>query len=377
MKKWKTLRGSELSEFAATARAQALGADFALHVAKYGTQQDYHTFLNTSTTPLDTCTEYFLAWPSASSAWLISHLKTSKDPYSHLNAAHHILANVETLAEENCDPYEILACVDFANIPEDENIGMFHALVYAAAFDVIRDHWGVYEKAIQNNVAENVIFAAQWGLDIRTRVNWAPATPGETHAYFTACCRGGLLSRVKELSIGPQERQLLRKSFVLSTPNPYAHEVLEHLWEAYPDTYWHQEELILRSACKIAQPLRQKVIEHFVKQSPALAQQILTELACGAVSSRNKDIYKSVFSYIPVENYSQLLRTAIDHRSKTVLKQLLQHSKTSKLFNKVLGETEPTNHCWALEVLAQVQNKTLTQSVGMKKGTSPVSRRKI
>lgn len=375
MKNWKTLRGTDLSEFSTTAHAQALGADFALHVAKYGTQQDYHAFLNASTTPLDTCTEYFLASPLASSNWLISHLKTSKDPYTHLNAAHHILANVETLLKENCDPYKILACVDFANIPEGENLGVFHALVYAAAFDLIREHWDLYEKDIQNDVGENVLFAAQWGLDIRTRVNWEPTTPDETHAYFTACCRGGLLQRVKELVIDSNDKKLLRNSFVLSIPNPYAHEVLEHLWDTYPNTNWHQEDLILRSAGNIAQPLRKKVIEYFVKQSPDLTQQILTALACGAVSSRNTDIYKSVFPYISVENYSQLLRTTIDHRNKTVLKQLLQHPKTSKLFNKVLGETEPANHCWALDVQSQMQNKTLKNAVAVKKDAQPTRRK--
>lgn len=371
MIKWKTLRGPELSEFATTASAQDLGADFALYVAKYGTQQDYHAFLNASTTPLDTCTEFFLASPSASSSWLISHLKTSKDPYTHLNAAHHILSNVETLLTENCDPYEILACVDFTNIPEDENLGVFHALLYAAAFDLIRDHWDVYEKAIQNNVAENVLFAAQWGLDIRTRVNWEPTSQGDTHAYFTACCRGGLLSRVKELSIDPQERKLLRNSFVLSISNAYAYDVLEHLWEAYPNTHWYQEDLILHAVYNIAQPLRAKVIDHFVTQRPNVAQEILTTLASSAVSNRNTDVYKAIFPYVPVKNYPKLVQTAILHRHKSVLKNLLQHPKVVQLFNKTLSESEPTNQQWALEVFAQVQNTKLSKALVDKKSTRP------
>jgi len=375
MRKWKTLRGAELSNFAISARAQALGADFALHAAKYGTQQDYHAFINASSNPLETCTELFLASPLASSAWLISHLQTSKDPYTHLNAALHILSNVELLLKENCDPHKILAHVDFANIPEEENLGVFHALVYAAAFDLIRDHWDVYEKAIQDNLGENVMFAAQWGLDIRTRVVWEPKNPGETHAYFTACCRGGLLERVKQLSIDPEERRLLRNSFVLSISNPYAYDVLEHLWDAYPNTHWHQEDLILHATCNIAQPLRKKVIDYFIKQRPDVAQQILTELACAAISNRNTDVYKSVFPYIATSNYSQLLCTSIEYRNKTVLKQLLQHPKVIQSFNKTLSQSEPTNQQWALEVRAQVQNKTIAQAVGVKKGSQPKRRK--
>lgn len=375
MKKWKTLRGTELSEFAATAHAQALGADFALHVAKYGTQQDYHTFLNASSNPWETCTELFLASPLASSAWLISHLKTSTDPYTHLNAALYILSDVETLLKENCDPYEILACVDFANIPEEENVGVFHALVYAAAFDLIREHWGVYEKAIQNNLAENVLFAAQWGLDIRTRVSWNPTTPDETHAYFTACCRGGLLQRVKELAIDPQECRLLRNSFVLSIPNPYAYEVLQHLWSTYPNTNWHQEELILNAVCNIAQPLRKQVMDHFAAHRPTVSQNIFTSLATAAIRERNTDVYTSVFPYIASKNYPQLLRTAILHRHKSVLKKLLQHPKASKLFDKALSVSEPTNQQWALQVHGEVQNKTLTNAIGVTKDAQSTRRK--
>lgn len=375
MKKWKTLRGTDLSEFSTTARAQDLGADFALHVAKYGTQQDYHAFLNASATPLDTCTEYFLASPSASSAWLISHLKTSKDPYSHLSAAHHILYNVETLLTENCDPYKILAYVDFTNIPEDENLGVFHALVYAAAFDLIRDHWDLYEKAIQNDVGENVMFAAQWGLDIRTRVNWKPTTLDETHTYFTACCRGGLLQRVKELAIDPNDKKLLRNSFVLSISNPYAYEVLEHLWNTYPNTNWYQEGLILNAVCNITQPLRTKVIDHFVKHHPNVSHNILTTIASTAICDRKSDIYKFVFPYIPVKNYPQLMRTAILHRHKKVLQELLQGPKASQLFNKALSGSEPTNQQWALEVFAEVQNKTLKNVVAVKKDAQPTRRK--
>ncbi len=375
MKKWKTLRGTELSDFATTARAQALGADFALHVAKYGTQRDYHAFINASSTPLETCTEWFFASPSASSAWLISYLQTSTDPYTHLNTALHVLSNVELLLQENCDPHQILAHVDFANIPEEENLGVFHALVYAAAFDLIRDHWDVYEKAIQNDLGENVIFSAQWGLDIRTRVNWNPTTPDETHAYFTACCRGGLLERVKQVSIDPKERRVLRNSFVLSISNPYAYDVLEHLWQAYPDTHWHQEDLILHAVCNIAQPLRQKVIDYFIKQRPNISHNILTTLASTAISNRKPDIYKSVFPYIPVKNYPNLMRTAILHRHKSVLNKLLQHPKASKLFDEALNGSEPSNQQWALDVFAQAQNKTLVKAIGVKKGSQATHRK--
>ena len=127
----------------------------------------------------------------------------------------------------------------------------------------------------------------------------------------------------------------------------------------------------MHSAYNIAEPLRKKVIEYFVKQSPDLAQQVLTALACGAVFIRNTDKYKSVFPYISFENYPQLLRATIDRRNKTVLKQLLQTPNSSQWFNKALKGLEPIKQQWALDVFAQVQNTKLSKALVDKKSTRP------
>lgn len=365
MKQWKTLRGTQLSDFATTAQAQILGADFALHVAKHGTQQDYHAFINASTTPLDTCTEYFFASPFASSAWLISHLQQSKDPYAHVNAALYILGVMGNLSEEKCDPYEILAHINFANMPQEENLGVFHALVYAGAFEIIRDNWGVYEKAIHEDVEENVIFSAQWGLDIRTRVDWQPVTSAQTHAYFTACCRGGLLERVKELNVGANEQRLVLESFELSLYNPYASEVREYLWEAYPNIKWHQYELILHGIEKIAPPLQKKVLDHFQQHSTRF-QDVACALICGNLRTPRQPLFDILYPYITA-GINKIMLVAIESRKKSVLKKLLQRPGSEKIFKNVLVFAEPHNHAWALEVHAEVQNKKLAKSVGLKK----------
>lgn len=365
---WQHLRGKDLSDFSNTGQAQALGVDFAVHLAKFGSEQDYHNFINTSHTPLETCMEMLPAFPSASSSWLVCHLQQSTDYQTHLNTALHILSCMEDLIKEKCDPYALFRHVDFANFPEQQCLLMFKHLIAGGAFEVVRDHWNVYEKVVHDDVGGSVVFAANWGFDLRTLLSWAPVTLCETHSYFTACCRGGLLDRVKEVSIDPSEHSLLRNSFVWSMDKPNAYGVLEYLWNTYPNSLWHKEEAILYRGCKMAHPLRTKIIDYFATERPKFSQKALTIFACDAICESDKDVYNSIFSYISVKNYPKIMCTAIEQRNKSVLNILLKHPKSFKLFNQALSDLATQHHLWALEFFAQVQNKTLVTAIGVGKG---------
>lgn len=375
-KQWKKMRAEELSAYVMQDEAHQQPGDFLLHLAKHGSEGDIHNFINHASNPLKAVFDLFYFVPPFAHSWMVAHLQNSKDVETHAQIALHTLQHMSELRTQNLDPLLVLNCVDFANIAPQNRLTIFRELVREGEFDIVRDHWDTYKDSLNEDLEDNVRFAAENCLDIRTRVQWEPQNATQRNAYFTACCNGGLVERAKECKISPNDKKLLRHTFFLTARrNPYASDVLHYLLDTYPQSQWFREKAILWSVNVVSADVRDRLLEYHKTHAPTFLKSFAPIMASVAIQDKNTQVLESLLPHVSSNAYHKLMSVAIAHRQKTVLKKLLSAPNSEKEFLKALKDIEEPKQQWAYKVVAETQNSMLRKEVkdsGVKKPTRKI-----
>ena len=363
-KKWNKLKGADLSAFAASDAAHDTDGSFLLYLSKHGTMSDIHAYINTAHDPVEECIDVFPFSPHAAQQWFINTLNNAPDASTTFKIALHTFENIPFLLLNKIDHAPLLECIDFSNIPPDRYETMFRLLANAGEFDLLRTHWNTYKTAIENNPEDNVIYAAEYCLDIRTRLPWSPQNSDQLQRYFTACCAGGLIERAKECKIESSNKKLLRDTLLLvCLRNPYNDEALHYLLDEYPKSQWFKEDWILNATAKVSSSVRQKIIQHFHHHAPTFFNNNVVGMIHMAVQEKNKAVFDDLFPYLSSDEYPMLMTVAAHNKNTKVFTKLLKQPNGSTYFAAALNTINPKLQKWANDRACEVQNRTLRTEV--------------
>lgn len=363
-KKWNKLKGADLSGFAASQDAQQADGGFLLYLRKHGRASDIHTYINNSCDPVEKCMDVFPFSPHVAQQWFINTLNSAPNADTNFKIALHTVENIPLLKLNNIDHTTVFNCIDFSNIPPEHCEVMFRVLVEQGEFDLLRTHWETYKTAIQSNPEDNVIYAAERCLDIRTRVQWSPQTSDQKERYFTACCVGGLIARAKECKIAPSNKKLLRDTLLLvCLRNPYNDEALQYLLDEYPKSQWFKEDWILNATSKVSSSVRQKIVQHFHHHAPTFFNNNVVGMIHMAVQEKNMAVFDDLFAYISPDDFPLLMRAAVHSKNTKALTKLLKQPNSSTYFAAALNNVDPKLEKWANDLACKLQNATLRKEV--------------
>lgn len=363
-KKWNTLRGDDLTVFAASKAAQSASADFYLYLSKHASAQAVRGFINAAPDPLGKCFDLIPFCPSIAHTWLIETLNNAPSATTNSKIALYALTDMHSYPDNGVDSTLLLSHIDFSNIPSEMCHTVFCSLVHAGAFDILRAHWGTYKSAVEGDLEDSVMYAAERGLDIRTRVQWSPTTNQQREQYFTACCNGGLLERAKECNISPNKKKLLRDTLFLTCHrNRFADEVLHYLLDEYPQSQWHREKWILTATPNLSPPVRQKIMQHFKHHAPTFFAATVVQMASNAVEQKLPDLFEEVFADVPAGEHHKLMRAAALHKNRKLFKRLLKLPNGYNTLSTTLDGLATPQQQWVDRVVAETQNATLRSEV--------------
>lgn len=374
---WKKLRGDELSAYAASIQASDQWGDFAKHLAKHGTLQDFNNFVERDRRPLEKCLAVFADHPTAALDWIVQHLQhsTQTDPklisQTHYTIAKFVCDNMSQLGE--C-ARAVFQHIDLKKMERVHQRGIIKPLLHSGLHHIIEQDWEMYKPLLDSftpaQLENHVMFAAYFGFNLHERIHWSPTYYKNTEDLFVACCVGGLLQAAKNLHLSEKKHAVIVEAFV-KTSNPLnkiraanCSEVLNHLWDTYPNTPWHSS-LDVWHVLGVCPTLDQKIVGYFQRTAPHALEQHVGVLACKAVEDNNTPLFNVVFPFVPSEDQTEVVARALFSRRKAILKTVLALPNGEQVFHQTLNECSLRNETrqWAENFSSTLQRRALEKSI--------------
>lgn len=383
-KEWKHLRGAQLSAYATSVQASDQWHDFVKHLAKHGNEQDFHNFINGSFQPLLKCLEVFDSHPAAAFLWVQQYVeqqtRQSNNP-KEISATHYAIAS---FACENPDGFstvssnEILNLVDWRAMDPIKQKFLIKDLVANRWSHVIEQNWEMYkpifEKMMPIDCQQHVMFCAHFGFDLHARINWRPSTPLQSKDLFIACCVGGLLNSIQDLHFPEHRHNVIIKAFEktasdleMGTSAQNIQNVLNYLWEAYPNTPWHRSSNLLPVLTAADPLLMQKVIDHVHINEPTKLTSLAHKIALEAIDKKSTALFKAIAPHLLSEHHSEIIIASVNARQTAMVKQLLNKPGIADVFHTTVQTCKPKSQEWAQNLYNTLQRSVLhktTKSAG-------------
>lgn len=275
--KWENLRGQDLSAFITNEFTNEFikntdqePHDFYKHLGQYGTVEDFNNVMEEyrQHCPYSHTFGQSLSlakhFPQAAKQWLIAELPKVPSSYDAHAQYAIVISVIYGLSKDFLD-FANFNKMSFAHFDY-----LFLELVRTNLKDVVETHWDLFVPSMVNRTDQKVIEAAAVGLDLAPRINWQP-TEKNSEEYFMCCCQGGLLDNAKNIKVSSSSPAIgaAFRSTLDSHPQNME-EVLEYLWETYPDTPWYKEKNILSKVYRESPSFVPRFIEHFKIHAPGM-----------------------------------------------------------------------------------------------------------
>lgn len=375
---WKHLRGTELSAYASSIDAADQWGNFAKHLAKYGTIEDFHRFVERDPKPAEKCLEVFASHPEAALDWLAQYLQNSKsdpDPKARSRAQYTVAKFVcEHTSAFGDTAHAIFEHIDLSSMERTHKVQLFKPLVYSGMHNIIEKNWEMYQPLMENlmpqDLTQHVMFSAHFGWNLHERINWHASYYKHSEELFVACCVGGLLSAAQRFYIAEKKFPVILEAF-FKTANPThkeraanCGEVLNYLWDTYPNIPW-ASSLDIWHVFGVSSVLDKKMAAHFKKTSPYALKQHASLLANKAIGENNLALFNVIFPHVPSDDKTEVVRCALIYRKKTVVKSLLALPDGDMLFHATLKDpaVNTETKAWAEQYYATLQRSALKKSI--------------
>lgn len=143
--------------------------------------------------------------------------------------------------------------------------------------------------------------------------------------------------------------------------------VLNYLWEAYPNTPWHNQSPMLSFLLHASVSMVQKIVDHHRTHAlQDLKDAALYSTAC-ALSNDCPELYDLMLPFIEQTELYKVVYSAIDARNEKALMDLLQLPSGEENFAKALkmcAELDESERVqWGTEVYNKYQNELLHQEI--------------
>lgn len=375
---WKHLRGEELSAYAASMHAADQWGAFAKHLAAHGTVQDFHHFVERDSKPVEKCLEVFSSNPVAALDWIKKYLNTPQSDPHNLSRAHLFVGKFvcDHLSgfKDPKSAHAIFEHIDFAAMTKFHKIELFKPLVCGGLHFVIEKNWDTYkplmEGLMKSKLANYVTFSAFFGFNLHDRINWRPSHYQNKHDLFVSCCIGGLVDGLKYISVSEEKHLLLIDAFC-KTVNPVHRErsenferVLNHLWDTYPNTPWHQEGRVLQAIRHTSPQLAQKIVHYFQHNAPHTLHIQANIIARKSLADKNKELFKIVAPFVGQDSLPEVVESVICYRQKFAVKTIVSLPNGDQIFAKMMTSYKGEDRQWAEHAYNTLQasrlKKTLT-----------------
>lgn len=356
---WEHLRGKDLSAFIAQNLAGNENEEFAQHLERYGTVNDFNAWIHHPNKQISvSLARSFLPYcPSLAQHILIDALDND------LSATIHLDVCVDLCNIENPDPAieNIRSHINFEKTPHESRAGLFIMLLRAGWVETITAHKDVFAPAVASNPDHMCIAAAHAGWDLAEHFDIIPPSNSD---YFLACCVGGLIDRAQQCAIDPCDHQKLFSALTLSlyrknALNPSNHNSVEYLWDAYPNTPWHKHPQILNFAYEAPVSVLPKIIEHFKAHTPKRLKKYAIGLACRCIEHNDHERFDLFYPLLAPTQHYNVFYTAIVNQNQQILLQLLKQPKGVQNFMKSLEQCEDGEQQWGTAFYSQYQNQVL------------------
>lgn len=367
-KQWESLNGEELSAFVANGHADHEREEFAEYLESNGTERDFASWVERNPKPIKLALSSFRHCPTIAHKWLIAALTSNATPTVHydtlMQLGRYQMFN-ETVPAHTSD---VLNCVDLSKIEFSKLSTIFRVLLKDKSFALIEDNWDIFLPVILHDPVKSCIDAAHNGWDLRKPLPHIAIPLESTNEYFTACCVGGLIERAQLCNINPEQHETIINAFVLTmSRNNNNDPVLNYLWEAYPNTPWHNPSPMLSCLMHASVSMVQKIVDHHRTHAPKeLEGAALYSTAC-ALSNDCPELYDLMLPFIEQTELYKVVYSAIDARNEKALMDLLQLPSGEENFAKALkmcAELDESERVqWGTEVYNKHQNELLHQEI--------------
>ena len=388
---WKHLRGTELSAYAASVHAADQWGRFANHLAKYGTIEDFHRFIERDPKPVEKCLEVFASHPQAALDWLAQYLHNSKsepDPKAR-SRAHYTVAKFvcEHASVFGAAANAIFDHIDLNSMERTHKVQLFKPLVHSGMHNIIENNWEMYKPLIENlmpqDLNQHVKFSAYFGWNLHGRINWHASCYKHSEELFVACCVGGLLVAAQQFYITDKKFPVILEAF-FKTANPMnkeraanCGEVLNYLWDTYPNIPWGSS-LDIWHVFGVSSVLDEKMAAHFKKTSPYALKKHACVLANKAIEGNNLALLNVIVPHVPSDEKADVMHRALISRKKTIVKSLLALPEGDVLFHTTLKDpaVSTETRAWAEQWYATLQRSVLKKNIKTTT-TTPATKRKM
>lgn len=358
IKHWINLRGTELAAFAASSQVLKEGEIFIGHLEKYGTPTDFNNAINQHEQPLAHCIKVYERFPQAAEQWLVNELKQyAFNNHTDTDSVYSLVVRAVTF---NTVSPKILQHVRFNYMSVEGLEAVFPSLLQCNLKAIVEENWDAFKKIMHENSAAKVMEAAAVGLDLAAKLNWHP-TPTNQDEYFVCCCKGGLLEQIKNLKI--TNPKTICDAFVASAivKPANAPEVLNYLWDTYPNTPWHERN-ILQWMYTVCTPLTHKVMAHAQTHAPAAFGEMAYNIACNAALRKQTQYVKLFIPHVHPSLHCDVAETAVHKKDKPTLRAIMQ-TQGVNICPHTLMDRMPDRVVWLERFFNDEQAKVLQKNI--------------
>lgn len=345
--RWKYLQGDKLAAFAASPKVLQETPNLIAHIAKHGTVDDFNNVINQHQTPVKYCTQVYRRFHQAAEQWLLNALSAEEDTaLTHYEVVRGVLSNDV--------PKKFLPHINFTLLSEDQLENVFLPLLRNDLKEHIIKNWKVFAPVASNtsNSNQKVCEAAAKGWDLAALVNWSP-TSDNRNLYFKCCCQGGLLEQAKRSPNAPTFEVVGRAFIETCIKHPKnAEDVLNYLWNTFPNTPWHVFSQIMSRVCTVSPTMTEKMITHFETHNAQGLKEEAREISCFAAAHGKVDLMHQFLPYVHPTLHHEVVANAIECKNKDALKSLLALPGDTLHWEYVLQFLTP----WSRQVLEEYKN---------------------
>ena len=375
-KQWEGLNGEELSAFVANGHADHEREEFAEYLEQHGTERDFANWVESNPKPIKLALSLFRHCPTIAHTWLITALTNNATPTVHydtlMQLGRYQMFN-QTIPAYTSD---VLQYVDLSKIEFSKLSTVFRVLLKDKSFALIEDNWDIFLPVIIHDPVKSCIDAAHNGWDLRERLPQIAIPLESANEYFTACCVGGVIERARLCNINPDQHEAIINAFVLTmSRNNNNDPVLNYLWDAYPNTPWHNQSPMLSFLLHASVSMLQKIVDHHRTHAPEELEGAALYLTSCALSNDCPQLYDLMLPFIgPTEIY-KVVYSAIAVRNEKILTDLLQLPNGEENFAKALkmcAELDESERMqWGTEVYNKYQNQVLHKNITSQRQPNP------
>lgn len=385
---WKRLRGEELSAYAASIHAADQWGDFAKHLATHGTVEDFHHFVERDCKPVEKCLEVFSSNPLAALDWIQKYLTTPQsDVYnlsqSHLFVGKYVCEHMSSFENKTADA--IFEHINFETMTKLHKVELFKPLISSGMHHIVEKHWGAYKPLIENlmkgKLESFVTFSAFFGFNLHDRINWRPNPGQHKHDLFVACCIGGLVDGLKYISPSEKKHVLIIDAFCKAI-DPIHRErsekfetILNHLWDHYPNTPWHDDHRVLYAIRHTSPQLEQKILNHFQQKANYILRHHAAAIVLQAITHKNKSLVNTLLPLMDQQHFSEVIDCIILRRQKYAVETVLSLPNGDQVFRDHLSAYKGENLQWGEHTYNTLQASRLKKT--LKTQNAPAPKRKM